>query len=349
MAQSGGLSSHSEIQRIVVNCLRRLEPLLENRQRGLYRQVLLAARGGQAVLEPSQLELAELDKVLLYARQAQPGITLELFSTVSLMDLGMLGYAAASADTVGEAMRLINNYHALTTDRYGQVIEVDHEKARSVPVANSSFTSEWIDIAEDHLAGTWNLLRQLIGRDASRAQIQVKLSYAAPRYASLYRDVFGAQVQFDAQRTELTFPASWLALPVASANPEMAALSSSVCERLLGPVTGRTDTLAAVRTLLLARQGRNMPRVDAAAKALNLSTEQFRKRLLRKGSSYKSLVLEARMVLAKNYLEATGLSIQEIAYLLDYNHPSAFSRSFKKYYGKSPVSCRKFQRYDVYH
>ncbi len=125
------------------------------------------------------------------------------------------------------------------------------------------------------------------------------------------------------------------------ANPEIAELYSVVCERLLGPATRATDTVASVRTLLLTRQGRTMPRVESAAKTLNLSTEQLRKRLWRQGSSYKALVLEARMVLGKNYLEATSFSIQEIAYLLDYSHPGAFSRAFKNYYGVSPLSCRE--------
>lgn len=76
----------------------------------------------------------------------------------------------------------------------------------------------------------------------------------------------------------------------------------------------------------LYRQGRTMPRVGTAAQALNLSSEQFRKRL------WRQLVLEARMVLGKNYLEATQFSSQEIAYLLDYAHPGAFTRAFKGYY-----------------
>jgi AraC-like DNA-binding protein len=340
MAQSSTFSSHTETQRIVLNCLRRLQHLLEKRQRGSFRRALIAAGLTEAELQPSPPTLASLDQVLFHARQAQPGITLELFSALSLMDLGLVGYAAASADTVGDALRLVNNYHALTSDRFRPVMEVDAETAHIVPVANPSFASEWMDIAEHHLARTWNLLRQLLGSGASPQQIQISLAYAPPSYQILYDSIFGTEVNFDAERTELAFPSPWLSLPVASANPEIAELTSAVCERLLGPATRPTDTRAAVRTLLLTRQGRTMPGVASAAKALNLSTEQFRKRLLRQGSSYKSLVLEARMVLAKNYLEATGLSIQEIAYLLDYSHPGAFSRAFKKYYGSAPVTCR---------
>ena len=341
MAQPSTISSHTETQRIVLNCLHRLQQLLEKRQRGSFRRALIAAGLTEQELQVSPPTLARFDQVLFHARGAQPGITLELFSALSLMDLGLVGYAAASADTVGDALRLVNNYHALTSDRFRPVMEVDTERAHIVPVANPSFAGEWMDIAEDHLAGTWNLLRQLLGTGASPEQIQVSLAYAPPSYQSLYDSMFGTEVNFDAERTELAFPSTWLSLPVASANPEIAELSSAVCERLLGPVTRPTDTRAAVRTLLLTRQGRTMPGVVSAAHALNLSTEQFRKRLLRQGSNYKSLVLEARMVLAKNYLEATSLSIQEIAYLLDYSHPGAFSRAFKNYYGIAPVSCRE--------
>jgi AraC-like DNA-binding protein len=153
--------------------------------------------------------------------------------------------------------------------------------------------------------------------------------------------VFGGKARFDEERTELIVPSAWLGHPVASANPEIAELSATVCERLLGPASREGNTITAVQTLLLSRPGRIMPGVEAAADALKLSPEQLRKRLWRQGSSYKSLVLEARMALGRNYLQATTLSIQEIAYLLDYSHPGAFSRAYKKYYGIAPNSCRE--------
>jgi AraC-like DNA-binding protein len=147
-------------------------------------------------------------------------------------------------------------------------------------------------------------------------------------------------VEFDADRTELVFPSDWLQRPLALANPDIRELYSTVCARLLGPTTRESDTEAAVRTLLMSRPGRSMPGLGAAARALNLSVEQLRKRLWRQGTNYKALVLEARMVLANNYLQATSLSIQEIAYLLDYSHPGTFSRAFKNYYGVAPAKYR---------
>ena len=50
---------------------------------------------------------------------------------------------------------------------------------------------------------------------------------------------------------------------------------------------------------------RNANRLEEAAGELNLSVAQLRKRLYRSGTSYKKLVLEIRMALARHYLAET--------------------------------------------
>jgi AraC-like DNA-binding protein len=47
------------------------------------------------------------------------------------------------------------------------------------------------------------------------------------------------------------------------------------------------------------------------------------------------------MALASHYLKSTMLSIQEIAYLLDYAQPGPFSRAFKKHFGHAPSEVRQ--------
>jgi AraC-like DNA-binding protein len=84
-----------------------------------------------------------------------------------------------------------------------------------------------------------------------------------------------------------------------------------------------------------------MLRLEEAADALLLSTARLRKRLYRAGTSYKQIVLEVRMALALHYLESTPLTVQEVAFLLDYSQPGPFSRAFKKYYGYPPSDVRR--------
>ena len=101
------------------------------------------------------------------------------------------------------------------------------------------------------------------------------------------------------------------------------------------------ETPQMVRRLLLSRPGRKMYRLEEAADKLNLSPAQLRKRLYRSGTSYKALVLEIRMALARHYLAETDLQVQEIAYLLDYSQPAPFSRAYKSYFGEPPDASRR--------
>lgn len=335
-------SRDTETQQIIRNCLQRLEQLVGESRASLFHKALYASGVTRDALRTgNMLSLTRLDQVLFRLRNDVPGITLELFSTLSLLDLGLVGYAAASAGTVGQALNIVNRYHGLTSDRFRPRMEVEDATARTLPVIEPPFASEFRDIAEDHLGGSWNLIRQLLGPAANPAQIEVRFAYSPPSYGSLYERVFCGRARFDEESTELVFPSAWLDLPVATTNPEIANLSAIVCERLLGPASRQTDTAAAVRSLLFSRPGRISPGVDTAARALGLSSDQLRKRLWRQGTSYKSLVLETRMMLGKNYLEATHLSVQEVAYLLDYSQPGAFSRAFKKYFGVAPMACRE--------
>jgi AraC-like DNA-binding protein len=114
-----------------------------------------------------------------------------------------------------------------------------------------------------------------------------------------------------------------------------------MCERILSsnPLSGSTQD--AVKRLLVGRVGLGMCSLETAAEALRLSVSQLRKRLYQEETSYKQIVLEVRMTLAHHYLRATNLSIQEVAYLLDYSQPAPFSRAFKSYFGHPPVSVRQ--------
>ena len=113
-----------------------------------------------------------------------------------------------------------------------------------------------------------------------------------------------------------------------------------MCERMLGSSGPDSSTQEIVKNLLVSRAGREMLSLEEAADALRMSTSQLRKRLYKEDTSYKEIVLEVRMTLARHYLESTKLSIQEIAYLLDYSQAAPFSRAFKAYFGYPPQEAR---------
>jgi AraC-like DNA-binding protein len=182
----------------------------------------------------------------------------------------------------------------------------------------------------------------MLGPQADVVGASAHFAYPKPDIAEVYiRHFKSCRVYFDADVTKLRLPVEWLNRPVTTANTVMSDVTSAICERMLGPGSSTpVDTTRAVRRLLLSRPGQHMMRLEEAAEQLRMSTAQLRKRLYRADTSYKNIVLEVRMALASHYLESTRLSIQEIAYLLDYSQPGPFSRAFKKYFGHPPRDAR---------
>ena len=336
-------SRGAEKQRIAANWLRRIRECLAE---GDGPAILADAIQRAGIRSDRQGNFAnvqqhEFDKVVRIVLRKVPDISLRMFARAELSDLGVMGYAAINSDTVGHAMRLLYRYHELTSDRYYDRLEIDGATAIVTPTPVMAHIQDFKNIAEDSLAGNWRTLGLLLGPGVDYRNASVHFGFPAPDYVATYREVFGCPTKFGAGRSELRFPASWLERPVASANQTLADVCTAMCDRLIGAGTANRDAPRMVRRLLLSRPGRRMYRLDEAAGELNLSATQLRKRLYRAGTTYKALVLETRMALARHYLQDTTLSVQEVAYLLDYSQPAPFSRAFKAYFGLPPEESRR--------
>jgi len=336
-------SRRAEQSKITANWIMRMrECLSDSDQQQYLSDALLSAGITEGDLaERRNIEQQQLDRALELVLRKVPDISLRMFSRAELSDLGVMGYAAINSDTVGRAMRFLYHYHELTSDRYVDTMTIDGDLARVSPLPRMAHIHDFRNVAEDSLAGNWRTLGLLIGEDLDPTRASVNFDFQAPEYEATFYEVFGCPVNFGADRNELVFPAAWLQRPIASGNQTMADVCTAMCERLLGAGEASRSTQQIVRRLLLSRPGRRMYRLEEAAAELNLSTAQLRKRLYRAGTSYKKLVLEIRMALARHYLEDTNLAIQEIAYLLDYSQAAPFSRAFKSYFGQSPEQARQ--------
>ncbi len=336
-------SRHEEESRIVVNWLRRIQDILRTGPPNLFWHAMARAGVSGAELESGEnLSHSQLDVVVEYIREQVPELTLRMMKSSYLLDMGLMGYAALSSGTVGNAIKVMLRYQELTSDRYTDTSELEDGYLCIRPIPRWQHMAHLRNIAEDCVGGNWRIFELLLGPEADLKGASANFAFPAPEYSDAYIDVFKpCVVKFDAEKTELRIPQKWLALPVASANIVMSGVTNAVCERMLGPGRNtRIDTPRAVRRLLLSRPGKRMLRLEEAAAELLMSTAQLRKRLYRAETSYKNIVLETRMGLARHYLESTPLSIQEIAFLLDYAQPGPFSRAFKKYYGFPPRSAR---------
>jgi AraC-like DNA-binding protein len=330
-----------EESRVAANWLQRMAQALAPGERPVFRSALAEAGISDADLRSaSNISLPQLDRVQEQLRAAIPGITLRAYRHSTLLDLGLTGYAMTSSGTVRRALEIAVQYNELTTDRYALDFRVEGQQAIIRQLPAFGHLHEQVDIAEE-LSGLWQIVRQLVGDQGDPGDAAVCFEYPAPGYAELYEEAFDCPCRFEAERTELRFPAAWLDFPVAGADEVTAQLCQSMCERLLGKAGSRRSLTDAVQRMLISRPDRRIPGLEEAAGLFHMSVNQFRKRLYREDTTYKQLVLDLRMSLARYYLDTTALSVQEIAYMLDYSQPAPFSRAFSAYYGYPPSSEKR--------
>jgi AraC-like DNA-binding protein len=74
-----------------------------------------------------------------------------------------------------------------------------------------------------------------------------------------------------------------------------------------------------------------------------MSRQTLLRRLKAEGTTFEKVLDQLCRRMALGYLEGGEASIDEIAYLVGFSDPAAFSRAFKRWTGMSPKAMRRSQ------
>ncbi len=179
-----------------------------------------------------------------------------------------------------------------------------------------------------------NILRELVGR----APESVLIARPPPRDRSLYREVFGSAIQFDAEQHALAFPASWLSLPVLGADPALRKGDEILVETYWARIA--PGFVERVMRTLRSRVVSGNASLEAIAQSLALTPRTLNRRLSAEGRTFRQLSNEARSVVAQQLLVGTQMQVTSIALALGYADASAFTRAFQRSTGLAPSEWR---------
>jgi AraC-like DNA-binding protein len=168
--------------------------------------------------------------------------------------------------------------------------------------------------------------------------LAVQFSHRRPARAAVYRRVFRAPLDFDAEVSGLVFASTWLARPIEGANPErhqalMLALQQA---HAAGPLGLGKQVELVLHRLLLSGHGS----AEAVARKFGISQRTPRRRLDAEGQSFQALINRTRHELACQLLRNTKLSVTHVAAALQYADANAFSRAFRRWARTSPSAWR---------
>lgn len=303
-------------------------------------EALLAGSGIQASdLAGGDQRITRIQELQVCANalQQRADLGLQLGRRLHVSSYGLLGYAALSSATFGDAWRLLLQYPALLGTYFRLELSVEGELA-------------WVGAAEYHhapalerfnvemcLASLKLICDELLGQPLVLAAAQ--FSYPQPAYVASYASSFACPLQFDAGRNAFAFPAEWLQRRLPLADPVTHLEMLDRCRRQNAEFTTRQAWLQRVREELASHLA-EPPGLEALARQMHCSPRTLRRHLQALGTHYQELLDELRFERAKALLGQEDWPICRIAEELGFSESASFRHAFQRWSGVAPSRFR---------
>jgi AraC-like DNA-binding protein len=210
-------------------------------------------------------------------------------------------------------------------------VQVWLEFGAAVPIRQS------VDLTVASLTGG---LRSLVRADWQ--PLSVVFGHGPPADLGLFRQVFGLGLRFDQPFTGLVLPASDLDLPTVTADPAMRHYARRLLETMRPPRPATaTEQVRSIVELLLPAGRCSLAHVS---RALPVPPRTLHRHLAEEGESFSAIVQEVRARWAERYLANDTYSLTQIAHLLGFAAPSAFSVWFRGHFGTTASEWRQRTR-----
>lgn len=284
------------------------------------------------------LTFADADGLLTTCRRVTncPHFGLLVGQDAGLNELGLAGRLARNAATVGDALRDLMR-HFVLHDTGGTPSISIHGDAASFGYDIHTPGIANLDQVYDIAAATaFNALKELCGPDWRPDA--VLLPRARPSDIGPYRRLFGAPLKFNAARQAIVFGATWLARPIAGADPLIRTLLEDRARQSidhLGPLLDG-DVRRAIRVLLVSGECSR----EAVARRLGMHHRSLNRRLQAVGTTFRSLLDETRFEMAQQLLCDTRLPVARVSRAVGFADPTVFTRAFRRWSGRTPREFR---------
>ena len=254
-------------------------------------------------------------------------------------DLGMWGYAAVSAPTLGAALENLVGHFRFHQESSamrlraggGGLVRLEYQ------ITAPSIVERRQD-AELSLGMFLNFIREACG--PCWAPEEVHFEHPKPAMPKEHEAAFAAPVYFSQATNALLFRPGILARPMPASDLKLMAIMQTCLEQLSADPPAEDPLLDRLRTAIRVKLPEGYPALGEVAEDLRVPLAAVHRDLHEAGASWTELVESVRRELALSYVRQRQLPFSEIALLLGYSELSAFSRAFRRWTGASPREWR---------
>ena len=148
-------------------------------------------------------------------------------------------------------------------------------------------------------------------------------------------ELCGGPIRYRSTMTAIAIPTESLALPMSSYRSGLPAVNGPS-----EPDLADIDFATSLR-LLLTGHIDECKNINDCADMVGLSSRTLQRRLAEQGTTFNTLLDQARFDLARQLLRDISVSVTDVAVELGYEDPANFSRAYRRWAGISPRNYRK--------
>jgi len=253
-------------------------------------------------------------------------------------NFGTLGYAMLVSTSLRMALERLIRFHRVIEDiDFGEIHEDKSAGTLTFTISNIKGTS--FSPAREDAALVWLMSILRMNYQDELAAVSVNFTHPAPVCSGEYYNFFKSPVQFDSSIASLSLSLEAAEQILPSANEELAAFNDHLMTDYLADLDEK-DILTQVKRIIVEHLPSGDATVEVVASELYYSSRNFQRTLQQEGTTFTSLLTECRMELATQYVKDNKVDLTDLAFLLGFSELSTFSRSFKRWTGKSPSQYR---------
>lgn len=255
-------------------------------------------------------------------------------------DLGMLGLAMMTSETLRQAVEIGLRYRDLT-GRFN-LIQLRDEGDFCVLTLKCDHLSSDIEqfMVGRGLASLATLHGNLLGR-SDPVFSRLVLGFPRNAYPPLLKVLFPCEwVEGNNADHELWIERHWYDKKLPNANAVTSALCEQECQKAQAALWDASGLSGRVR-LYIRQNLQSSPSIEQVAEHLHVSVRTLRRKLGAEGTSWRDMLTRIKMEQAEHLLSCSNASVQEVASLLGYSDRTAFSHAFKQNCQLSPEAFRQ--------
>jgi len=293
----------------------------------------------EALLNDSVPAFKVLSALKFCAQHFGPIAGARIGATYQVSDLGVFGYAVASAQNLGHAFEIESKYYSLL----GNILKrsnafIDHDmyatmyNVQNIDEESLSFFVALANASRIHIA------RSIFGDDIAFNSVQFTFNDEANK--AEYEALYGCPVEFNAAQNSWGLDTRLFSRERKDGNHADCTRYLPYCNELMAQLKQKESLVNDIQQILVSCAG-DYPDINMLASAFNVSSRTLRRQLANLGTSYQKILNKVRCQLSIEYLVRTDIAVEDISNLIGFSDVTNFRHAFKKWVNKTPSAYRK--------